>query len=65
MKKISKEQVKATAEAIVSQFIPKDKTADELSFHFTIPPSGHFRVYYRKNERGEWLFESYEEDLNN
>lgn len=62
MKKHAKEQVEATANAIVQQFVPKDPMAQQFSFHFTIPPSSNYRVDYQKDQNGNWTFIGYEAD---
>lgn len=56
----SKEQVENIANVLLPGFIPKDKTATELSFHFTIPPNESFKVWYEKKGT-EWQFVKYEE----
>lgn len=60
MKKPSKEQIEATANAIMQHFIPKDNTEKQFSFHFTIPPSSNYKVKYEKNEKQSWVLISYE-----
>lgn len=60
--KHSKEQVAATADAIVNHFIPKNPEETKLSFHFTIPPSSNYKVSYEKDAKGNWNFSSYESD---
>jgi hypothetical protein len=58
----SKEQVEKIGDLLLPGFIPKDKTATELTFHFTIPPNQSFKVWYQKNENSTWTFVKYEED---
>lgn len=62
MKKHSKEQIEATANAIKTHFIPKDVTEKTFSFHFTIPPSSNYKVSFEKDEKGNWNLKSYESD---
>jgi len=57
-----KEQVEATANAIKDHFIPKDSTETSFSFHFTIPPAHHYKVSYKKDNKGNWSLASYEVD---
>ena len=64
MKQHSKDQVEATANAIMNHFIPKDEKATTFSFHFTIPPASNYKVDYQKNEQGIWLFLGFEIDKN-
>ena len=60
MKQHSKEQIEATANAIMQHFIPKNIDEKQFSFHFTIPPSSNYKVSYEKNEKMEWILVSYE-----
>ncbi|RZK41149.1 MAG: hypothetical protein EOO90_12115 [Pedobacter sp.] len=62
MKKHSKEQIEGTANAIMQHFIPKDITATEFSFHFTIPPSSNYKAIYEKGKKEDWCLVKYEED---
>ena len=62
MKKHSKEQIEATANAIKDHFIPKDATANEFSFHFTIPPSSNYKASYEKDPKGNWILKGHEAD---
>ena len=61
-KQHSKEQIEATANSIVSHFIPKNLEETTLSFHFTIPPSSNYKVRYEKDAKGNWNFVGYEVD---
>lgn len=54
--------VEAMANAIVKNFIPKDEVERSFSFHFTIPPSSNYKVYYEKDAKGQWSFVKYEID---
>jgi hypothetical protein len=65
MKKHSKEQIEATANAIMQHFIPKDEAEKEFSFHFTIPPSSNYKVNYEKNQKQVWVLVGYEVAENN
>ena len=56
----SKEQVQKIANALLPGFIPKDKTANELTFYFTIPPNDNFKVWFEK-KGADWQFIKYEE----
>lgn len=56
MKLHTKEQVEATANAIMQHFIPKDPDEKNMSFHFTIPPASNYKVFYEKNVKGVWIF---------
>lgn len=58
----SNEQVENIGNLLLPGFLPKDKTATELSFHFTIPPNQSYKVWYQRNENSEWEFVKYEED---
>ena len=49
------ETIKLIAESLLEQFIPKDKNATELTFHFTLPPSNSYKVFFKK-EKNKWLF---------
>lgn len=60
--KHSKEQIEATANAILPHFIPKNATETELSFHFTIPPSSNYKVNYQKDVKGHWQLVGYDSD---
>lgn len=62
MKQHSKEQIEATANSIVSHFIPKNSAETKLSFHFTIPPASNYKVSYEKDAKGNWNFMAYESD---
>lgn len=62
MKQHSKEEVEATANAIMEHFIPKDANQMDLTFHFTIPPSSNYKVAYQKDKNGQWNFASFELD---
>ena len=62
MKQHSKEQIEATANSIVTHFIPKNPAETQLSFHFTIPPSSNYKVNYEKDAKGNWNFISHEVD---
>ena len=62
MKKHSKEQIEATANAIMQHFIPKNEDEKEFSFHFTIPPASNYKVSYEKNEKRAWKLVSIEAD---
>ncbi|RYE39361.1 MAG: hypothetical protein EOP48_25875 [Sphingobacteriales bacterium] len=53
--KHTKEQVEATANAIMQHFIPKQEAAKQFSFHFTIPPSSNYKATYEKSEKKEWV----------
>ena len=64
MKKPTKQQIEATADAIKDHFIPKNKDQHSFSFHFTIPPSSNYKVKYKKDAIGSWCLENYEEDAN-
>jgi hypothetical protein len=55
------EQVQKIADLLLPSFIPKDKTENELTFHFTIPPNTNFKVWYEKKANGDWQFLKYEE----
>lgn len=61
MKKHSKEQVEATANAIMQHFIPKNAAENHFSFHFTIPPSSNYKASYEKNEKQVWVLVDSEE----
>lgn len=54
MKIHPKDQIEATANAIMQHFIPKNEADPAFSFHFTIPPSSNYKVSYEKNVKGEW-----------
>jgi hypothetical protein len=56
----SKEQVQQIAELLMPGFIPKDKTANDFSFNFTVPPDDTFRVWFEKNKDLSWKFIKYE-----
>jgi hypothetical protein len=57
----SKEQVENIANVLLPSFIPKDKTVNELTFHFTIPPNNNYKVWYEKKGNSDWQFVNYEE----
>jgi hypothetical protein len=57
----SKEQVENIANVLLPSFIPKDKTVNELTFHFTIPPNNNYKVWYEKKGNSDWQFVKYEE----
>jgi len=61
-KQHSKEQIEATANSIVSHFIPKNPDETKLSFHFTIPPYSNYKVSYERDSKGNWNFVAYELD---
>lgn len=61
-KKHSKEQIEATANAIMKHFIPKNEDEKEFNFHFTIPPSSNYKVMYEKDAKQGWILRSYEAD---
>ena len=56
---LKEEQVKMIAGTLLPGFIPKDASATELSFHFTVPPNQSFKVYYLKN-KNDWEYQKYE-----
>jgi hypothetical protein len=56
----AKEQVEKIANMLLPGFIPKDKTVNEMSFHFTVPPNENFKVWYEKKANGDWQFLKYE-----
>ncbi|MNL01154.1 hypothetical protein D3C87_1216150 [compost metagenome] len=60
----SEEQIKLIADTLLPGFIPKDAHLQEFSFHFTIPPSNSYKVWYKKNTKGEWSFTAFEQDEN-
>lgn len=62
MSKHSRAQVEATADSIMSHFIPKNADEKEMSFHFTIPPSSNYKVHYKKDEKDKWTFVDFEVD---
>ena len=62
MKKHPKEQIEATANAIMHHFIPKNEAEKQFSFHFTIPPSSNYKVSYELDEQGKWVLVGYEAD---
>lgn len=62
MKKHTKEQIEATANAIKDHFIPKNKEEQCFSFNFTIPPSSNYKVDYEKDKNGDWSLVGYEAD---
>jgi len=64
MKKHSKEQVEATANAIMNHFIPKDQNEEQFSFHFTIPPASNYKANYQKDAKGNWFLFDYGVDEN-
>ncbi|MES2416715.1 MAG: hypothetical protein V4541_00930 [Bacteroidota bacterium] len=59
MKKPTKEQIEATANAIVHHFIPKNPEEKTLSFNFTIPPASNFNVVYEKDKQQNWILAGY------
>ena len=63
--KHSKEQIEATANAIMQHFIPKNEAEVEFSFHFTIPPSSNYKVSYEKNDNQLLALVGYEADNDN
>ncbi|MBC7617191.1 MAG: hypothetical protein H7202_14095 [Pedobacter sp.] len=63
--KHSKEQIEATANAIMQHFIPKNESEKEFSFHFTIPPSSNYKVRYELNNHRKWILVGYEADDSN
>lgn len=60
----SEEQIKLIADTLLSGFIPKDAQVQEFSFHFTIPPNKSYKVWYKKNTKGEWSFAAFKQDEN-
>ncbi|WP_199140684.1 hypothetical protein [Pedobacter sp. ASV12] len=62
MKAHPKELIEATANAIKDHFIPKDPTARQFSFHFTIPPASNYKASYEQDAKGNWLLKGYEAD---
>jgi hypothetical protein len=62
MKTHSKEQIEATANAIMQHFIPKNAADKVFNFHFTIPPSSNYKVSYEKDAKGDWAFVGFEVD---
>lgn len=55
MKKLpSNEQISASANAIMANFIPKDPNSTAFSFHFTIPPSFNYKALYQLI-KGDWV----------
>ncbi len=58
----SKEQIENIGNMLLPGFLPKDKTVNELSFHFTIPPSQSYKVWYQRKDNSTWEFVKYEED---
>lgn len=58
-------QIKSIADTLLPGFIPKGGQLKEFSFHFTIPPNHSYKVNYKKNQKNEWQFNSYEKvDVN-
>jgi hypothetical protein len=55
------EQVEKIANILLPSFLPKDKTVNELTFHFTIPPNDNYKVWYEKKGNADWKFVKYEE----
>lgn len=53
--------VQEIAEALLPGFIPKDSTLNVLSFHFTVPPSDSYKVWFEK-VGGNWIFQRFETD---
>jgi hypothetical protein len=62
MKKPSKEQIEATANAIMQHFIPKNSAEQKFSFHFTIPPAFNYKATYELSNAAKWILIAYEED---
>ncbi len=62
MKIHPKELIEATANAIMSNFIPKNPDEQQMVFHFTIPTSSNYKVTYEKDKKGNWNFVGYELD---
>jgi hypothetical protein len=50
------DKIQLIADTLLSSFLPKDPEQKSLSFHFTIPPSLSYKVYYEKAAKGEWVF---------
>lgn len=61
MKKLPKEQIEGTANAIMEHFIPKDAQAGSFTFNFTIPPKNNFMAKYDKNTLNQWELVSVQE----
>jgi hypothetical protein len=57
----SKEQVQQIADLLMPGFIPKDKSLNEFSFHFTVPPDDTFKVWFEKKNDSKWQFVKYEQ----
>lgn len=59
MAKHSTEQIQYVADSIMSDFIPKDKNAQDLSFAFTLDGT-NYEVVYQKDNKGNWQYKSHQ-----
>ena len=57
MSKHSTDQIQYVADSIMSDFIPKDENAREMSFAFTLDGT-NYEVIYEKDSKGTWQFKS-------
>lgn len=53
------EQIQYIAESLLEQFIPKDPSENQLSFHFTLPPANSYKVSFEK-QKGVWTYLGFE-----
>ena len=59
MSKHSTEQIQYVANSIMSNFIPKDENAKDLTFAFTLDGT-NYEVVYQKDNNGIWLYKSHQ-----
>lgn len=53
-------QIQLIADTLLPGFLPKDQEQKELTFHFTIPPGNHYKVWYHKTIKKAWEFVRFE-----
>jgi hypothetical protein len=58
MSKHTPEQIQYVADTIMPGFIPRDVTASELNFAFTMD-GVNYEVVYQKDKQGNWQFSSH------
>ncbi|PRD51973.1 hypothetical protein [Sphingobacterium gobiense] len=56
---LNDKQIKEIADSLLSTFLPKDDSATELTFNFTVPPNHTYKVWYEKRHTA-WTFTKFE-----
>lgn len=56
---LNDKQIKEVADSLLPTFLPKDGSATELTFNFTVPPNHTYKVWYEKR-LADWVYVKFE-----